>query len=109
MLPPRTLIIPQNNNRIRAQLGTFIVYPLNMWPDKIKSADNENDRFEYGCLKKLQKVVMRENKNARKYIDKVVICSESIPKIREQLSSLGIRKSRMYPDLPEIIGEIPLK
>ena len=50
-----------------------------------------------------------ENKNARKYIDKVVICSESIPKIREQLSSLGIRKSRMYPDLPEIIGEIPLK
>jgi len=109
MLPPRTLIIPQNNNRIRAQLGTFIVYPLNMWPDKIKSADNENDRLEYGCLKKLQKVVMRENKNARKYIDKVVICSESIPKIQEQLSSLGIRKSRMYPDLPEIIGEIPLK
>lgn len=104
MKPPRTLIVPQNNDRIRAQYGSFIVYPLDIWPDTKSSATNANDLFEYTCLCKLQKKVV-ENGGA-KFLEKIIIRSNSIANIRQQLLHLGITTARMYPELDKIIKEL---
>lgn len=105
IVPPRTLIVPQNNNRIKVQMGTFIAFPLFMEPHIICDENGcGGDPFEYMCLRKLQEAVLREG--GKRFMDQVVIRAESIPKLRSQLTNLGMKTSRVYPELKEIIKDM---
>ncbi|MDE5780450.1 MAG: FRG domain-containing protein, partial [Lachnospiraceae bacterium] len=104
MNPPRTLIVPQNNDRIRAQYGTFVVYPLDIWPDTKCSTTNSNDYFEYTCLLKLQDKIVKDRGD--RFIEKIIIRSSSLEYLRQQLLHLGITTARMYPELDKIIKEL---
>ena len=109
LTPPRAMQISQTNDRIKAQSGTFVAIPLDL-PINISEysdsdvGDNRNKKgFDYICLKNLQREYIKMKPDGKLFLREVIISSECKNYLKEQLKSMGIIKSKLYPELDKIV------
>ena len=108
--PPRAMLISQTNDRIKAQSGTFVAIPLDLpiniseYSDSNVGDNKDKKGFNYICLKNLQREYIKMKPDGKLFLREVIISSECKNYLREQLKSMGIIKSKLYPELDKIVA-----
>ena len=101
---PIPVIIRHSNSRVLVQNGTFLAYSLDSKPDQCSEK-----RYSYLDLKRVEfnyeDLLLTNGMHKRKFIEKIKINPCSISAIRKDLITLGISKSKMYPELQQIFAE----
>lgn len=105
---PIAIYVPYVNQRIKAQVGTFTMFSLDVVGKKVVNDNNDfikMDFSEYDLVelqKKYKKIVEQLNHEYKPFIQEVRISKECIIELADWLRQIGIEKSRIYPELTNI-------
>ena len=80
---------PFNNEKVKAQSGAFVIFPLG---------------FTEVIGKKPDDYFLENLPNNNKYLLKIVLMQPEI--ISQELKQIGVKSSQYYPHMPEISSEV---
>lgn len=104
---PIPIIVPQSNERIHIQNGTFLAYSLNSQPSQFEGTGI--NRYDYLSLQSIQSrysaLLSRLNFEERRFLYHIFINPNSVDKIRKELKAMNITKGRLYPEFSTIFRE----
>ena len=104
---PVPIIVPQSNERIHIQNGTFLAYSLDAKPSKEKGTGI--DRYNYLSLQSMQKrysdLLVRLGCEERKFLYRISINPNSVSQINKELKMMSITEGRLYPEFSTIFRE----
>ena len=104
---PIPIIVPQSNERIYIQNGTFLAYSLDAKPSKEKGTGN--DRYNYLSLQSMQSrysaLLDKLGLEERKFLYHIFVNPNSVRQIRKELKTMSITTGRLYPELSTIFRE----
>ena len=111
---PIPLVIPQVNDRINAQAGTFVAFNFFHVPvDCDKKYAHASQHFDYISLENIQEKyaeLCEKNGDYKKehlFLEKILISPISKLDIKNSLDAVfGYSKSRAYPDLPNLLNSV---
>jgi len=105
IVTPIAVLHPLTNDRIRAQFGTFTIFPIfqntkvdskNPCTDCLKSDKRDEKKFNMFALE--------EMKSCETYLKKYIILNPE--KVYKELKNMGFRRSMLYPEMPNTSVEI---
>ena len=104
---PIPIIVPQSNERIHIQNGTFLAYSLDARPSKEKGTGS--DRYDYLSLQSMQSrysaLLVRLGKEERRFLYHIFINPNAVEQIRKELKTMSITTGRLYPEFSTIFRE----
>ena len=98
------IYVPFVNPRIKAQVGTFTMFSLDVEPKKISSEGGKTEfTFSEYDLNELQKSYKEKaGEKYKPFLKRITISKECVSEIADWLRRIGIHKSAIYPDLSNI-------
>lgn len=101
---PMAIYVPFVNPRIKAQVGTFTMFSLDVEPKKISSEGGKTEfTFSEYDLNELQKSYKEKaGEKYKPFLKRITISKECVSEIADWLRRIGIHKSAIYPDLSNI-------
>ena len=98
---PSPLVVRRSNDRVLAQMGTFLAYYLD--------TPMQNGSFSYVSLQEIQRLYKKvlnsrgEILKGKEFIEEVCIDPFSVKKLRNELKKMGVNSTYVYPELSKII------
>lgn len=106
---PMPIVIEHTNQRIKAQSGTFVAYPLDAKPQSEKTGE---DRYHYMDLKTIQNNytdLINKKQVDGPFLYTIEIYKASISLIRQELEQFRINSGKYYPELSKIFENMKNK
>lgn len=98
---PVAIYVPFVNPRIKAQVGTFTMFSLDV--DATFNQEEKNYSFAEDDLLTLQnKYKTKAGTDYKPFLERVTISKECVNEVANWLRQMGIQKSNIYPDLDNI-------
>lgn len=101
---PVPIIVPQSNDRIHIQNGTFLAYSLDSKP-----AGTGRERYNYLSLQSIQKqysdLLVEAGIEERRFLYPIFINPNSVNQLRDELKRMSITEGKLYPEFSTIFRE----
>lgn len=101
---PLAIYVPFVNPRIKAQVGTFTMFSLDV--DAKETTNEKGEKLftfsEYDLDVLQKKYKDKSGENYKPFLKRISISKECISEIADWLRKMGINKSTIYPDLSNI-------
>lgn len=99
---PMPMVIEHTNQRIKAQSGVFVAYPLDAQPQKGK---DDESRYHYMDLMQIQtnyNNLVKASQIDAPFLFTIEVRKESVSLIRHELEQLRINSGKYYPELSKL-------